>query len=70
MTDKPRTLTEAQIEAMRDAMKGALRPVPAAGDHTPNAITAETLRKSDAGVDVYQVSGEEDLYVQLGLDKQ
>lgn len=38
-----------------------------AESETPNALTANTLRKSDAGEDVFYASGATDLFKQLGI---
>ena len=38
-----------------------------ADSETPNALTAQTLRKSKKGEDVYYASGKADLFKQLGL---
>ncbi|HOE44101.1 MAG TPA: hypothetical protein PLB25_21085 [Rhodoferax sp.] len=38
-----------------------------AESETPNALTANTLRKSDAGEDVFYASGASDLFKQLGI---
>lgn len=58
--ERPRPLTDAEVDALRDEMKDAIAWAQAKlcrRDHTPNALTAETLRKSatrfkvDGGVD-------------------
>lgn len=38
-----------------------------ADSETPNALTAETLRKSNKGEDVFHVSSETGLFKQLGI---
>jgi len=38
-----------------------------AESETPNALTAETLRKSDRGEDVFFASNAADLFKQLGI---
>jgi predicted DNA-binding protein len=38
-----------------------------ADSETPNALTAETLRKSREGEDVFQASNASDLFKQLGI---
>jgi len=38
-----------------------------ADSETPNALTAETLRKSDRGEDVFYASNSADLFKQLGI---
>lgn len=38
-----------------------------ADSETPNALTAETLRKSDRGEDVFDASNAADLFKQLGI---
>ncbi len=38
-----------------------------ANSETPNALTAETVRKSAKGDDVFYASGETDLFKQLGI---
>ena len=38
-----------------------------AESETPNALTAETLRKSDRGEDVFYASSAADLFKQLGI---
>ncbi|KAF3999206.1 addiction module antitoxin [Glaciimonas immobilis] len=38
-----------------------------AENETPNALTAETLRKSERGEDVYSASNAADLFKQLGI---
>lgn len=38
-----------------------------ADSETPNALTADTLRKSDKGEDVFYASSATDLFKQLGI---
>jgi predicted DNA-binding protein len=38
-----------------------------ADSETPNALTADTLRKSDKGEDVFNASSATDLFKQLGI---
>ncbi|HET9112784.1 MAG TPA: hypothetical protein VFN66_02820 [Burkholderiales bacterium] len=38
-----------------------------ADSETPNALTAETLRKSDRGEDIFGASNAADLFKQLGI---
>lgn len=38
-----------------------------ANSETPNALTAETIRKSRLGEDVFQTSSPADLFKQLGI---
>jgi len=38
-----------------------------AGSETPNALTADTLRKSDKGEDVFNASSATDLFKKLGI---
>ena len=38
-----------------------------ANSETPSALTADTLRKSDKGEDVFQASSPSDLFKQLGI---
>lgn len=64
-------LARTELDALRDAMKGSITWTELRQrDHTPNALTAETLRKSNIGVDVMKATGVDDLSAQLGLDKQ
>ena len=37
------------------------------GLRVPNALTRETIRRSEAGIDVIQCSSVEDLYQKLGI---
>ncbi len=50
----------AQI--IRDLMRRYI-----ADSETPNALTTETLRKSDRGEDVFDASNAADLFRQLGI---
>jgi len=66
--ERPRPLTDAEIDALRVEMKETAtwaRAELCRRDHTPNALTAETLRKSDAGVDVVTVKSIEALFKRL-----
>jgi len=68
--EQPRPLTDAEVDALRDEMTEAAtwaRAELCRRDHTPNALTAETLRKADAGVDVVTVANVEELYKHLGI---
>jgi predicted DNA-binding protein len=38
-----------------------------AENNTPNTVTAETLRKSDRGEDVFYAANAQDLFKQLGI---
>lgn len=63
MTEKPRMLTDDEIEALKRDMAESVAWAQAElcrRDHTPNALTAETMRKSDAGIDVFTVKGRVD----------
>lgn len=68
--EQPRQLTEAELDGLRDAMKGSITWAQTElrqRDHTPNALTAETLRKSHAGVDVVTVASGDELFAKLGI---
>lgn len=67
MTEKPRMLTDDEIEALKREMaeSAAWAQAKLRDDHTPNALTAETLRKSAAGVDVVPVADADDLFRNL-----
>ncbi len=38
-----------------------------AGSETPNALTADTIRKARKGADVFHAAGASDLFKQLGI---
>lgn len=70
--EQPRPLTDAEVDALRDEMKEAAtwaRAELCRRDHTPNALTAETLQQSDAGVDVHQVGSIDELFADLRRDQ-
>lgn len=52
----------AAAQIIRDLMRRYI-----ADSKTPNALTAETLRKSDRGEDVFDATNAADLFRQLGI---
>lgn len=68
--ERPRQLTKAELDGLRDVMKGSITWAQTElrqRDHTPNALTAETLRQADAGVDVVTVASGDELFAKLGI---
>jgi len=66
--ERPRPLTDAEVNALRREMKESTVWAQAElcrRDHTSNALTAETMRKSEAGVDVVKVDSIEVLFKHL-----
>ena len=55
----------AQMNVHATTLYRALKQQP----HEPNALTAETIRKSDRGEDVFYASNSTELFRQLGIEE-